>query len=161
MNEQQNSSSTTVQKVITKYYYLKTYETYDIPWTNILTNISTQHTQENTKITFSHSFNSPDYITYSVSDVFELKEPLDRSFYIPSVNEDETIIFKFANFSPLTLHKKNNDKINEIEFDQSSPNLSSNTYKYVIVAIKEKGSDKLNKYFFIETNPKGDVKTIR
>ena len=144
------------------------------PYSNdiiIWTNISITHTMVNngnsrifirTTIDFSPSLN---YTSYSVSDVFQRYEPIDifRFFYIPYLDEDE----KNISTSSLTLSLIHDDwipqvkNVNKILFYQSAPPyIISNTFKYVIVAIKENNSDKLNKYFFIETDPNGNVRII-
>ena len=148
------------------------------PYSNdiiIWTNISITHTMVNgnsrifirTIIDFSPSLN---YTSYSVSDVFQLNEPINiynRFFYIPYVDEDEKKISTIIGTSTLSLSLIHDDwiaqdkNVNKILFYQSTPPyILSNTFKYVIVAIKENNSDKLNKYFFIETNPNGNVRII-
>ena len=143
----------------------------NIPWTNI----SITHNEEigqnqskfviKTKITFSPSSN---YTSYSVSDVFQYFEPINifiRNFYIPTVDEDEKTISTIPTGTLSLIHndwRGQEKNVDNILFYQStsSGTLLNNTFKYVIVAIKENNSNKLNKYFFIETNPEGKTTVV-
>jgi hypothetical protein len=165
-----NDVGSNIQSLSVYSNVLSPYSNDIIPWTNI----SIKHTTVNngdsrifirTIIDFSPSLN---YTSYSVSDVFQLFEPIyiniyNRFLYTPYVDEDEKKISTIGRTLSLIhndwrVQEKNDNNI--LFYQSAPPYILSNTFKYVIVAIKENNSDKLNKYFFIETNPNGNVRII-
>ena len=142
----------------------------DIPWTNISVTLTPVWGPNNrnfleVNITFSPSSN---YTSYSVSDVFQLYDPINpfvRSLYNPSVDgSQQNIYLPLPQYNLLSLihsdwigQVKNYDKILFYQPIQ----VISNTYKYIIVAIKENGYEKYNKYFFIQIAPNGNIVVLK
>ena len=140
----------------------------DIPWTNIsvtLTAVSGPNGKSFLKvnITFSPSSN---YTSYSVSDVYQLYDPINyfvRNVYTAYVDGSEKNILLLPGTTLLSLI--HDDWIGQVKNENNilfyTPiEAISNTYKYVIVAIKEVGYEKYNKYFFIETSPDGKTRVF-